>query len=101
MLNFFKNSKATQARPAQTPVLIKTSSTTNERRLVSRPLPAPEVIEGSEESDWSLWQESVAFHDSQLQAPWPATEPGPLHKAVPSMESAAIDPFASVHKNSS
>lgn len=101
MLNFFKNSKATQARPAQTPVLHKTSSTAKERRLVPRPLPAPDVIEGSGDSDWSLWQESVASHDSQMQALWPATEPVQLHEAAPSTKPAAIDPFASVHKNSS
>ena len=101
MLNFFKNSKATPARPAQTPVLHKTSSPTTERRLVPRPLPAPAVIEGSEESDWSLWHESVSLQDSQMQTLWTATEPGQLREAARSVESAAIDPFASVHKNSS
>ena len=99
MLNFFKNSKTTQARPAA--LLHKTSSTTKERRLVPRPLPVPEVLEGNEDTDWSLWQESVAFQDSEMQAPWPATEPDQLHEAVLSTEPPAIDPFASVHKNSS
>ncbi len=101
MLNLFKNSKTTQATPAQTPVLQKSSSTTKERRLVPRPLPAPEVLAGSEEADWSLWQESVSLQDSQMQALWPATEPGQLREAAPSVDAPAIDPFASVHKNSS
>lgn len=101
MLNFFKNSKAAQARPAQTSVLHTTSSTVKERRLVQRPLPVPEVIEGSGDSDWSLWQESVASHDSQMQPLWPATEPGQLHEAAPSVDAPTLDPFASVHKNSS
>ena len=100
MLNFFKNSKATQARPAQTPVLNKTSSTAKERRLTPRALPVPEVVEGNDDSDWSLWQDSVEFHDSQMQAAWPVTAPSPLQEATPSLELDAIDPFASVHKNS-
>ena len=101
MLNFFKNSKAAQARPAQTEVDTKTSSITKERRLLSRPLPVLEVVEGNEESDWSLWHESVALHDSRIQPLWLATEPGVLNEAAPSPALAALDPFASVHKNSS
>lgn len=100
MLNYFKNSKTTQAKPAQTPAPNQTSSTTKERRLVPRPLPAPEVLEGSEDSDWSLWQESVSLQDNQMQALWPATAPSELHEAAPSMDEPAIDPFAWVHKNS-
>ena len=101
MLNFFKNSKTTPARAAPTSLLHKTAATTKERRLVARPLPVPEVIEGSEDADWSLWQESVAFQNSEMRAPWTATEPGQLHEAAPSAQAPAIDPFASVHKNSS
>lgn len=100
MLNFFRNSKVAMSRPTQTEALNKTSSIAKERRLIPRPLPLPEVVEGNEESDWSLWQESVAFHDSQMQTAWPATVPDQLHEATPSIESTAIDPFASVHKNS-
>jgi len=66
-----------------------------------RPLPVPEVVEGNEESDWSLWQASVALHDSRIQPLWLATEPGALNETAPSPASAALDPFASVHKNSS
>jgi hypothetical protein len=32
------------------------------------PLPVPEVIEGNEDSDWALWEDSVAFQDSQMQS---------------------------------
>lgn len=65
-----------------------------------RPLPVPEVVEGNADSDWSLWQESVAFLDSQVQPLWSPTKPDQLHEAAPNTGSAAIDPFASVHKNS-
>jgi hypothetical protein len=32
------------------------------------PIPAPEVVEGNEDSDWALWEDSVAFQDSQMQS---------------------------------
>ncbi len=101
MVNFFKNSKATQARPGQSLVLDKKPTASKERRLVPRPLPVPEVVEGNADTDWSLWQESVAFQDSRVQPLWQATEPGQLPDAAPITETEAADPFASVHKNSS
>jgi hypothetical protein len=30
------------------------------------PIPAGEVIEGNEESDWAAWEDSVAFQDSLM-----------------------------------
>src|SRR5512133_1945723 len=100
MSNLFRNSKAALTNPTQADVVDQTASTAKERRLIPRPLPLPEVVEGNDDSDWSLWQDSVEFHDSQMQETWPVTEPGPLQGATPSIEPEAIDPFASVHKNS-
>lgn len=100
MSNLFRNSKAAMTRPTQAKAVDQTASTTKERRLIPRPLPLPDVVEGNDDSDWSLWQDSVEFHDSQMQAAWPVTEPGQLQGATPSMEPDAIDAFASVHKNS-
>jgi hypothetical protein len=45
------------------------------------PLPKPEVTEGNDDSDWSLWKDSVAFQDSQLPEPYPKTRPAPLEAA--------------------
>ena len=100
MMNPFKNSRAAQGKPTQAEVLDKTSSAAKERRLVPRPLPVPEMVEGNADSDWSLWQESVAFLDSQVQPLWSPTVSDKLDEAAPSTESAALDAFASVHKNS-
>lgn len=100
MSNLFRNSKAAMTRPTQVEVVDQTTSTTKERRLIPRHLPLPEVVEGNQEADWSLWQDSVEFHDSQMQAAWPVTEPGQLQGATPGTELDAIDAFASVHKNS-
>lgn len=100
MSNIFKRQGDATARPAERAASNKTSSPAKERRLLPRPLPTPEVVEGNEDSDWSLWQESVAFQDSQMQPGWFITEPVPIQGAAPSKESEFIDPFASVHKNS-
>jgi len=39
-----------------------------ERRSMPRALPIPVVIEGSEDSDWALWEDSVWRQEFQLQA---------------------------------
>jgi hypothetical protein len=52
-------------------------------------LPVPEVKEGNEESDWSMWEDSVAFQDSKMNSVYPETRPVPLSAAEP-----AEDPFA-------
>jgi hypothetical protein len=56
-----------------------------ERRLIPRAFPSPEVIEGSESSDWALWEEVVA---SQAR-----------HKPANAPEKEILDPFASVRKH--
>lgn len=55
------------------------------------PLPVPEVKEGNEESDWSMWEDSVAFQDSKMNSVYPETRPVPLSPAEPTE-----DPFAKV-----
>ncbi len=98
MLKSFKPSETARAKSKATPS--KTSSRTRERRLLPRPLPTPEVIEGNDESDWSLWEQSVSFQDSQMQPAWTKTKPMPMQGAAPGTESEAADPFASVRRNS-
>jgi hypothetical protein len=101
MLSFFKRPKSAIAKPNQAAEIISTSSDSKERRLLPRPLPSPEVIEGDDESAWSLWEESISFQDSQLE--YQETIPLPLHgrEAKPSAESEIVDPFNRIHKNSS
>ena len=45
------------------------------------PLPKAEVTEGNDEADWSLWEDSVAFQDSQMPTSYPETRPAPLQAA--------------------
>jgi hypothetical protein len=63
MLNFFKGSnQAPSSRPA------KTGRRSPPRRDPYLPLPLPEVVEGNEETDWALWEESVWAQDSQTES---------------------------------
>ena len=63
------------------------------------PIPAGEVTEGNEESDWAAWEDSVLFQDSQLADPQPpATSAAKTKPVDPSFEH--VDIFSTVHKNS-
>ena len=100
MGNFFKRTDAATATAAATPTSNEPLLNAGERRRFPRPLPVPEVVEGNEDSDWSLWEESVSFQDSQMQPVGPTTKPMPLQAVTPGIDSEVIDPFATVHKNS-
>lgn len=100
MVNFFKRSDATTSTPTATPTLKKPFLNAGERRRFPRPLPIPEVVEGNDNSDWALWEESVSFQDSQMQPAWPATAPMPIKGVSPEPEPEVSDPFAKVHRNS-
>ena len=100
MVSFFKRPDATTATQAATPTSKEPSLNAGERRRFPRPLPIPEVVEGNENSDWALWEESVSFQDSQMP---PATLPlQGLQKqdATPGKDADITDAFASVHKRS-
>lgn len=61
---------------------------------------AIEIVEGSEESDWAMWEDSVAFQDSQIQELQsepcnPSTFQTPLARIL---QDEAIDPFTSVSR---
>jgi hypothetical protein len=100
MLNFFRPSEAAGERPKEAATLSKTSSGTRERRILPRPLPCPEVVEGNADSDEPLWQEFVALQENQRHPAWTATEAVPLEGATPNPASKVVDAFDSVHRRS-
>jgi hypothetical protein len=59
----------------------------------SGPAPLPDVVEGNEKEDWSLWQDSV---DSQMQGLGP---PSQAYQDTQPSELQDLDPFANVGKN--
>ncbi len=78
MFEFFKRkspSKSVQPRCEIVPA----------RKTVARrsfdhlaPLPTPVVTEGNDEADWSLWEDSIAFQDSQMPSQYSDTLAAPL-----------------------
>lgn len=80
------------------------------RPTMSGPAPLPEVVEGNQESDWALWEDSKTALDSQMQGFSPASGYGKLGAAsqydtLPSeLGNAAdslygdVDAFGSVRK---
>lgn len=52
----------------------------------------------AQDADWAMWEDSVAFQESQITEYEP-TEPAPIAHPDAADESVA-DPFDFVHKNS-
>jgi hypothetical protein len=65
---------------------------------LSGPTPLPDIVEGNDETDWDLWQDSV---DSQMQSL--NSRSSPLRRTDGKSTGATgydeLDPFSSVHKN--
>jgi hypothetical protein len=59
------------------------------------PLPLPQVVEGNQETDWALWEDSVSALDSQMQG-LPSRASG--YDKLPSSQFDEADAFASVRK---
>jgi hypothetical protein len=83
MVNFFKNTPDSQAKAGLNPTRPDTT-------------PLPEVIEGNQESDWALWEDSVAFQDSQMPSSFSELEPAGASDEPAGNEE--IDPFATVRR---
>jgi hypothetical protein len=82
MFDFFKRSSSNGTAKAPR-ASAKPRSASSEGRNFDplAPLPTPEVKEGNDDSDWSLWEDSVAFQDSQMPGQYTETRPTPIHGA--------------------
>jgi hypothetical protein len=60
--------------PEPTPVRRRRgSSARSSGEPVPGPAPLPEVTEGNEETDWSLWEDSMTALDSRMQSLGPSS----------------------------
>ena len=59
-------------------------------------VPAPEVIEGNEETDWALWEDSVSVLDSRAAPLSPRDSV--YDRLAPSSQFNDVDAFGSVRK---
>jgi hypothetical protein len=96
MFDFFKRSANKQYASDKNGRPKRNNATGNAGLGALDPLPLPEVTEGNSEADWSAWEDSVAFQDSQLPDFGPS-KPPPAPPAHPG--DTVPDPFHSVHKH--
>lgn len=66
------------------------------RHLPGDPLPAPEVVEGNDHTDWDLWEDSVNALDSRMQGLTPSTK---IYSPAEPSQFDDLDVFARVTKN--
>ncbi len=102
MLNFFKRKPdgkptADQA-PARPRPRTATPARSSSKPPSTEPPPLPEVREGNLESDWALWEDSVAFQDSQMPSAFNELEAVRTRDEKPEKKSGEPDPFAAVRK---
>lgn len=62
-------------------------------------MPVPEVVEGNEDSDWALWEESVSFQNSQIPSLSSTSVSAPLGDDKSADEVERLDAFSSVHRH--
>lgn len=63
------------------------------------PPPLPEVTEGNEDSDWAMWEDSVAFQDSQMPSVFNDLSAVKTRDEAPKkIEGTPADPYAAVRK---
>ena len=102
MFGFFKRpspapAKAAAKAPAN-PAPRQARSSTRGPLLVEPP-PVPQVVEGNEQTDWALWEDSVMLLDSQMQGLTPSARIYGREKEAPS-EYQDVDPFARIGRKS-
>lgn len=98
MLNFFKRPAPDADTPAAKPSRPGASPQAKKPPRLPDPIPVPEVVEGNEESDWSLWEDSVAFQDSQMPSDFGALKPVQVREQPTDNGDNKDDPFGSVRK---
>jgi hypothetical protein len=84
-----------QTRPARR--RSKNRNTASEP-VVPGAIPAPEVVEGNDHTDWDLWEDSVVALDSQMQSLSPSEKKIYGKKQAPS-QFDDLDVFSRVGKN--
>ena len=98
MLRFFKGGSSTPATTASQPQATPSQSEADQadEGAVSGSLPLPEVTEGNEDSDWALWEDSVAFQDSQMPSGLTTLES--VRESHRPVSDTRVDPFATVRR---
>ncbi len=101
MLKFFKSAPkpapAKPARPAPSAQARPATPAAARTGMPPAPPPLPEVSEGNEDSDWAMWEDSVAFQDSQMPSAFNELDAVKTRDEEP-QKSGAPDPFSTVRR---
>jgi hypothetical protein len=98
MLNFFKRPAPDADTRATKPSGRRTSTQAKKTPRLPDPIPVPEVVEGNEESDWALWEDSVAFQDSQMPSGFGDLKAPEIRESSKDKPVDPHDPFGSVRR---
>jgi hypothetical protein len=98
MFNFFKRLLGPAPAPPKRPARrVSSKRNTASEPVVRGAIPAPEVVEGNDHTDWDLWEDSVIALDSQMQSLGPSAK-NYARKEAPS-QFDDLDVFSRVGKN--
>ena len=95
MLKFLKRLAGIED-PEPPPARKRKRKSSPNSRFDSGPGALPDITEGSNESDWDLWKDSVAAVDSQMSSLMPADS---RYTDTQPSELSDLDPFGRVTKN--
>lgn len=98
MFGFFKRSSKESAEPRPRSQGQAQSSKSSSRLEPLAPLPLPEVLEGNEDSDWEMWEDSVLELDSRWHPEDTETRPVSLNTRPVTLDDPDIDAFAKITK---
>ena len=96
MLRFFKRPGA--ETPATKPSERRAPTQARKPPRLPDPIPVPDVVEGNEDSDWALWEDSVAFQDSQMPSDFGALKSVVVRDATEDKPDDKHDPFEKVRR---
>ena len=96
MFDFLKRLVSPAANPQTRPAKRRSRKRASEP-VMAGAIPAPEVVEGNDHSDWDLWEDSVNALDSQMQSLSPSARLYARKPAASQFDD--LDVFSRVGKN--
>jgi hypothetical protein len=97
MFDFFKSLVGLTAKPPARPAKRRSKKRASSEPVVAGAIPAPEVVEGNDHTDWDLWEDSVNALDSQMQSLSPSARLYARKPAASQFDD--LDVFSRVGKN--
>jgi hypothetical protein len=98
MFSFFKRSDKESEQVTHRPNTQAKRPSKNTGLDARDPLPLPQVIEGNEDSDWAMWEDSVRERDSRMPSQFQDTVPSEFSIEQHGGPNSDSDPFAKIDR---